>query len=653
MALPTPQLDDRTFQDIVNGARRLIPRYCPEWTDHNLSDPGITLIELFAWMMEMLLYRLNRVPEKNFITFLDLIGVQLLPPAAARADLTFTLAAPRPEPVVIPAGTEVATVRTGTQEAIVFSTDHDLRIVQPTPIYFLVSADGKAFQDHSDSLVRTGPLIPVFQETPRPDNAFYIGFQEDLAGHTLVTTFSCSTEGVGIDPARPPLAWECWDSQSDAWTRVEVEKDVTGGLNRRGDIVLHLPYVFSAGEVGAKRAYWLRCRVVEPAPEQPTYTASPKVRLVGCYTIGGTVPATHATVVLNEELGRSDGRPGQVLRVAQPPMLPLEPKEKLEVEVPEGWEEWDPVPDFAQSGPDSRHFTCDPTTGEIRFGPAIRQPDGLTRQFGAVPPKGARLRMTRYRTGGGTVGNVGPRTLTVLKSSIPFVSAVTNREGAFGGRDAETLEHVKMRGPRQLRTRDRAVTAEDFEILALEASSSVARARCVQPRPGRDDPPPGTVRLLLVPSLEGVIQPTIRQLEIAKPLAELVQGYLEERRLLGTAVEIGTPPYTWVSVQVQIKVRERLEAATVRQRVESELYRFLHPLVGGKDGTGWPFGRPLYIADIYAIVHSVPGVEFVAEAKIFPIDTKTNKIGEPVSVVELPEGGLIASYRHLVVVQGS
>jgi predicted phage baseplate assembly protein len=75
MPLPVPNLDDRKFQDILDEARRLIPRYCPEWTDHNLSDPGITLLELFAWMTDMLLYRLNRVPEKNYLKFLDLIGV--------------------------------------------------------------------------------------------------------------------------------------------------------------------------------------------------------------------------------------------------------------------------------------------------------------------------------------------------------------------------------------------------------------------------------------------------------------------------------------------------------------------------------------------------------------------------------------------------
>ena len=77
MALPVPNLDDRTFQDLVNEARRRIPMYCPEWTDHNLSDPGITLIELFAWMTEQIIYRLNKVPDKNYVKFLELMGIKL------------------------------------------------------------------------------------------------------------------------------------------------------------------------------------------------------------------------------------------------------------------------------------------------------------------------------------------------------------------------------------------------------------------------------------------------------------------------------------------------------------------------------------------------------------------------------------------------
>src|SRR6266496_3701557 len=109
MTLPTPTLDDRRFQDIVDEAKRLIPQYCPEWTDHNVSDPGVTLIELFAWMTDMLLYRVNQIPDKLYVNFLDLIGVRLEPPRAARGAVTFYLSAAQTSEITIPADTEVAT----------------------------------------------------------------------------------------------------------------------------------------------------------------------------------------------------------------------------------------------------------------------------------------------------------------------------------------------------------------------------------------------------------------------------------------------------------------------------------------------------------------------------------------------------------------
>src|SRR6266508_3363934 len=120
MSLAVPNLDDRKFQDIVDQAKRLIPRYCPEWTDHNVSDPGVALIELFAWMTDLLLYRVNQVPDKMYIKFLEMIGAQLKPPRAASAPVTFYLSAPQPIDVTIPQDTEVATIRTETSPAIVF-----------------------------------------------------------------------------------------------------------------------------------------------------------------------------------------------------------------------------------------------------------------------------------------------------------------------------------------------------------------------------------------------------------------------------------------------------------------------------------------------------------------------------------------------------
>src|SRR5207245_4055604 len=115
MALPVPNLDDRRFQELVNDSKRLVQQRCPEWTDHNVHDPGVTLIELFAWMTDQVIYRLNRVPDKVYVKFLELLGVRLFPPTAARAPVTFWLAAPQPEPPRVPDGTHVAPVPTHAQ----------------------------------------------------------------------------------------------------------------------------------------------------------------------------------------------------------------------------------------------------------------------------------------------------------------------------------------------------------------------------------------------------------------------------------------------------------------------------------------------------------------------------------------------------------
>src|SRR5467141_3343403 len=128
MALPVPNLDDRRFQYLVDDAKRLVQQKCPEWTDHNVSDPGVTLIETFAWMTDQDLYRLNRVPERNYITSLELIAVRLFPPTAARAPITFCLAGPQPATGHIRPGTQVATSRTESDEAIAFTTIGDLPI---------------------------------------------------------------------------------------------------------------------------------------------------------------------------------------------------------------------------------------------------------------------------------------------------------------------------------------------------------------------------------------------------------------------------------------------------------------------------------------------------------------------------------------------
>src|SRR4026208_1909405 len=122
--IPAPRLDDRAFEDIVSEAIRLIPRYAPEWTNHNPSDPGITLIELAAWMTDLILYRLNRVPEKNYVAFLNLLGIKLQAPRAARALCPCTLVGGADRPTIREA-TAVSTPQAADEDTVTFETVRD------------------------------------------------------------------------------------------------------------------------------------------------------------------------------------------------------------------------------------------------------------------------------------------------------------------------------------------------------------------------------------------------------------------------------------------------------------------------------------------------------------------------------------------------
>ncbi|MFF0559915.1 putative baseplate assembly protein [Streptomyces sp. NPDC004266] len=656
MALPAPHLDDRRFQQFVDDAKRYIQQACPEWTDHNVSDPGVTLVEAVAHMADQLVYRLNRVPEKNHLAFLDLLGVTLFPPAAARADITFRLSAPQPEPVLLPAGTEVSTGRTETEEAVVFATTADLTVVPCELTRLLRQEAGGTPEDRSQDVVG-GADVPVFSALPRVGDALLLGLSAAVPDCVLVLDLDSRVDGVGVDPRRPPLVWEAW-SAAEGWVVCEVDEDSTGGLNRPGEVVLHMPSGHALSRLGGHEAGWVRCRVVEPAEGLPSYSESPTVRAAGAFTIGGTVRAAHAEAVRDEPLGESEGVPGQRTRLAHAPVVDRPPL-LLQVagradgggdeEDPEsGWQEWTLVSDFASSRPGDRHYTLDATTGEIAFGPSVRQPDGTLRQFGAVPPKGAAIRAVRYGTGGGRAGNVARSTITVLRSSIPYIARVENREAARGGVDGETVEEAKSRAPITLRAQERAVTARDYEELARRAAPEAARISCL----AADAAEAGenAVRVLVVPQAVPDRGGRLRfeQLVPGDELLARVTGFLDERRPLGTRLAVGPPFYQGVTVVATLHSFRAAEAERVRAEALDALYAYLDPLTGGAHGEGWPFGRPLRAGEVFAALQRVPGVELVDEVLLHPADPLTGRRGEATDRIELAPSALLFPFDHRV-----
>jgi predicted phage baseplate assembly protein len=646
MSLPTPNLDDRRFQDLVDDAKRLVQQKCPEWTDHNVSDPGVTMIELFAWMTDQVLYRLNRVPDKNYVKFLELIGVRLFPPTAARTSITFWLSAPRPDVLTIPAGTEVSTEQIGDDEAIVFATEQDFPIV-PCALDRVASTIVEGQVRSHAGVFESRESFYCFDAVPKPGDTLLFGLSDAVRSCAIVLRLDCDIEGHGVDPHNPPLAWEAW--VGDDWAPCELERDETGGLNRAGDVVVHVPAAHEASLIANQRAGWVRCRVVESEEGQPAYRTSPRIKDASAFTIGGSADAVHAETIVGETLGVSEGVSGQRFELERRPVVAGDVPHVLEVAGEGGWEEWREVSTFA--GVRSRHkrFVLDAVSGEVVLGPAVRLTDGSLQRFGAVPPKGAVLRLASYRTGGGRRGNVARGALTVLKASIPFVAAVENRHPARGGVDGEDIESAKVRGPMALRTGNRAVTVEDYEQLAREAAPEVARVRCVAAGDGAE---PSAVRVLVVPAVDGArSRVRFEQLVPTEEAVEKIARYLDERRVLGARVSIEPPVYQGVTVVAKLRARLRADPARLQSAALEALYSYLGPLTGGPDGTGWPFGRTVILGEIYAVLQGLRGMELVEDLRLFAADATTGERGKQVNRIEIPPHALVFPYEHRVALE--
>ena len=643
--LPAPNLDDRHFQDLVDDAKRLVQQRCPTWTDHNVSDPGVTLIEAFAQMVDQLIFRLNRVPDLHYIKFLELIGVELRAPAAAKGEVTFWLSAPQPQPVLVRSESQAATPRTDVSDPVVFSTTRELEIVPCTFERAGAHPSGGSPVDSTAALGAAG--FRCFSSPPVPGDALLVGLSNAVPSCAVLLRMDCRVSGRGVDPRRPPVVWEAWTDSG--WEACEVGSDETGGLNKPGDVVLHVPETHQASIIARERAGWLRCRLIEAQPDQPTYSAPPTVVSIEAMTVGGTVPAVHAEVIQGEVIGRSDGTAGQRFALQRHPVVTSMTPATLTALYGETEEVWHEAPagHFAQSRADDRHFRIDAYAGQVQFGPAVRAPDGGVTNFGAIPAAGTVLRVDSYRTGGGRRGNVARGQVRVLKTSIPYVSRVENRAPAVGGAEAETLDDAKARGPLLLRSRGRAVTAEDFEQLAHDVAPEAARVCCVA-----DADQSAGVRVLVVPHVAGddVGRINREDLNPHPDTLERISTSLDSRRLVGTRLLVQPPDYTWLTAVVSLSARPRFDRVEVRAEVLRALYRLYDPLSGGPDGTGWPFGRSVQSHEVHAALARIPGVDMSREVRVslFPAEADTGRRGETVQRLDLPDTGLVYSYEHQV-----
>jgi hypothetical protein len=496
-----------------------------------------------------------------------------------------------------------------------------------------------AYTDHTAAAqTAQGPTFTPFTPTADTDPALYLGFDRpfDTRPATLYLQVEppraeevAAEQLAEIDPAR--LAQLTWEYASPTGWRPLGALDETQALSSRGLVQFIGPGDLVTRPYFGQALSWLRLRWRRGAFPLP-----PRLRRV----LLNTTWAAQVTTVENEILGSSNGNPDQAFTTAQTPVQPGQqvlvrererpvPAEEQALVAQEGadavtvtldaagqldeiWVRWHAVPDFHQSGARDRNYTVDTLTGEIRFG------DG---SCGMIPPQGQNNIRVTYRTGGGEQGNRAAATIVELKSGIPYLDGVTNHEPAQGGAPREPIERLQARGPRVLRHRDRAVTAQDLEDLAAAASAEVARVAAIAPAfspynlwldPQAPTPTPehaaadaGRMGVIVVPT-SAATRPTP-----SLGLLRRVQAHLQERCAPTADLWVAGPEWIAVTVQATVVPRSFEEADTVGDRVRTALERFLHPLTGGPDGQGWAFGRRLHRSDLSALIEAVEGVDHI------------------------------------------
>lgn len=424
-----------------------------------------------------------------------------------------------------------------------------------------------------------------------------------------------------FDSRRASASWEYWNGQG--WKQFPVP-DQTRSLQRSGLIQFLLPQDFVPRQEFGKPRYWLRMR-------QDINAYSPKLRGIHL----NTMMATQGVTVVNDILGASNGKPDQKFQTSQPTVLPgqklevREPtrpplQERLRSQAEEGigaiqetiepggsrtqfWVTWHEVATFYGSGPRDRHYVIDNTNGEVLFG------DGVS---GLIPPVlQGNIRMTKYRSGGGTRGNLPAQTIKQLVTAVPYIQKVINWEAASAGTDTETTSALVERGPRTIRHGGRAVTLEDYEDLAMLASREVARAKCVPLYDLTVDPNtkrrhPGVVSLIIAP------HSTDPKPVPSDGLFDQVLAFVDTWRSPSAELVLVGPEYVRVDVSAEIVVDSKGAVGDVELAVKKCLNGYLHPITGGPNGLGWEFGRLPQRFDLYTLIQRVAGVSHVRNLRV-------------------------------------
>lgn len=658
MPIRPPLLDDRRFDDLVDELLARIPAHTPEWTHPSLGDPGRTLLELFAWLTDTLLYRANLVPERQRLVFLKLLGQPLRPALPARGLASVSLA---DRNATFPAVLRPRATFSGplpfeaTGEITVLPVVAEGFYKRPQTLDTAHELDLKSAYDLDyDTRVTpyaTTPVFPGGAATPgfdliadTQDKSLWLAL---LAAQPEAVTATRAALGgrllnVGVAPTAAPPAFgddlltrrplaHVWEistgrdsgNESDYLT-LDAISDGSGGLTRRGVIRLRLP---AASDLSAP-ANDVRQLDLAGVADRPPRLDDPETaaRLVAWLRLRPTERLAQLALdwvginalEIEQRVTQSNRLLGQASGTDFEAALGVGSVDgaSLAIQVEEtnlGYRDWACIDDLATAGRDARVYELDAEAGLLRFGDGVR---------GKRPESGARIRALSLAAGGGAAGNLAAGSITAARGlsvdGAPVQLKANQAVPTVGGADVETLDQAEARIPASLRHRDRAVTGDDYRTLAAHTPGARIGRVEVLPRfkPQQRRPNvPGVVTVMVLP--EHALGPAPNP-RADRALLEAVHAQLAPRVPLATELYVVGCEYVPVAVSVAISLRDGAAPDTAAAAVRDALRAFVWPLApGGVEKTGWPLGRTLVGNELEAACARVGDVVAVNQLRLF------------------------------------
>lgn len=666
MPIPYFNLHDQTAEQLADELIRQIPAHTPEWRNPAPGDPGRVLIDLFAWMGDKLLYRINLLPERQRLLFLRLLDMPMRAATPATGLLQLRHSGPKdlataevPARSLVPGPAEFETVDSAhvlpiagaiyvkrlpstTEAETVDGIQQSLRAVYDlessapyvtTPLFANGVAAPDGFDIAQDTLDQSAWIALLAPEPPADKAAF----REKVFSRTgpqpilLNIGFSPQTlaplETQSIDAPKPRAENWIWqvpapgvrpDGTPEYTALAPAISDTTRGFTSPGVIRLVLPDAGDIGlpendpdidvlagvgnrppriddqEVAARLVGWVR---MAPRSRAETLNFS----WLGINAVEIEQRRSLRNVVLGSATSGSD-------QTMQLPTQQVDPDSfVLDVQRTDGvYERWEMTDYLGGHGRHDKVYQLDAEAGQVRFG------NGVT---GKVPPRGAKVRATKLRHGGGQIGNLPAQSVeTISHPRLSAAQPIPTR----GGEDAETLAQAESRLPGYLRHNDRAVTEQDYRDLApLTPGVDIARVE-VMPRfkpYHRLSNVAGAVSVMVIPRPKHLKAATPRP---DRAMLQAVQDHLDPRRLIGTELHVIGPEYKPLSVSTAIKVQDGFEPAKVMAELENALRLFLAPVEpGGREGTGWALGKTVTNLELEVVISRLAGLDAVYGVNLF------------------------------------